>query len=186
MASMDLKPCVTGSYFIWPTINFIWVSQSTLGCCHKIVWDPNSLFKPYCLVAGPFSTLRIYCMYSCVSGWIVKLAVKPSTNHYWRLVNQKGLICVSIAEQLLICVEDTLYLLEDFFFWFLLEKTASTRRWVCPPPVLGAGAHSLAREGFGESQFRRGDIHCGTHYIYVYFVIWPRFSIFWTRSCKNW
>jgi hypothetical protein len=35
-----------------------------------------------------------------------------------------------------------------------------TRRRVCPP-VLGGGAHSLAREGLGESQFRRGDIHCG-------------------------
>jgi hypothetical protein len=31
-----------------------------------------------------------------------------------------------------------------------------------PPPVLGGGAHSLARKGLGESQFRRGDIHCGT------------------------
>jgi hypothetical protein len=36
-----------------------------------------------------------------------------------------------------------------------------------PPPVLGGGAHSLAREGFGESQFRRGDIHSGTLYIYL-------------------
>jgi hypothetical protein len=35
------------------------------------------------------------------------------------------------------------------------------------PPVLGVGAHSLAIEGLGESQFRRGDIHCGTLYIYV-------------------
>jgi hypothetical protein len=33
-----------------------------------------------------------------------------------------------------------------------------------PPPVLGGGAHSLAREGLGESQFRRGDIHCGSLY----------------------
>ncbi len=36
-----------------------------------------------------------------------------------------------------------------------------------PPPVLGGGIHSLAREGLGESQCRRGDIHCGTLYIYV-------------------
>jgi hypothetical protein len=36
-----------------------------------------------------------------------------------------------------------------------------------PHPVLGGGAHSLAREGLGESQFRRGDVHCGTLYIYV-------------------
>jgi hypothetical protein len=28
----------------------------------------------------------------------------------------------------------------------------------------------MAREGLGESQFRRGDIHCGTLYIYMYFV----------------
>jgi hypothetical protein len=42
------------------------------------------------------------------------------------------------------------------------------RRRVCPlPPVLGGGAYSLAREGLGESQLRRGDIHCGTLYIYV-------------------
>jgi hypothetical protein len=37
----------------------------------------------------------------------------------------------------------------------------------CAPLVLGGGAHSLAREGLGESQFRRGDIHCDTLYIYV-------------------
>jgi len=36
-----------------------------------------------------------------------------------------------------------------------------------PLPVLGERTHSLAREGLGESQFRRGDIHCGTLYIYV-------------------
>jgi hypothetical protein len=39
----------------------------------------------------------------------------------------------------------------------------------CPPPtVLVGGAHSLAREGLGESQFRRGGIPCGTLYIYMY------------------
>ncbi len=40
----------------------------------------------------------------------------------------------------------------------------------CAPPTprfWGGGAHSLARERLGESQFRRGDIHCGTLYIYV-------------------
>jgi hypothetical protein len=36
-----------------------------------------------------------------------------------------------------------------------------------PPPFLGGGAHSLAREGLGESQFQRGDIHCGTLYLYI-------------------
>jgi hypothetical protein len=35
------------------------------------------------------------------------------------------------------------------------------------PLVPGGEAHSLAREGVKESQFRRGDIHCGTLYIYV-------------------
>jgi hypothetical protein len=48
---------------------------------------------------------------------------------------------------------------------------------VCPlpPPVLGEEAHSLAREGLGESKFRRGDIHCGTLYIcmYVYVLCAP-------------
>jgi hypothetical protein len=40
-----------------------------------------------------------------------------------------------------------------------------------PPLVTGGGAHSLAREGVGESQFRREDIHCGTLYIYVVYVL---------------
>jgi hypothetical protein len=40
-----------------------------------------------------------------------------------------------------------------------------------PPLVLGVGAHSLAREGVGESQFRRGDISCGTLHMYTYFVV---------------
>ncbi len=35
---------------------------------------------------------------------------------------------------------------------------------VPPPPLVpGGGAHSLARDGVGESQFRWRDIHCGTH-----------------------
>jgi hypothetical protein len=45
-----------------------------------------------------------------------------------------------------------------------------TRTRVCPPPhplVPGGGAHSLAREGVGETQFQRGDIHRGTLYMYV-------------------
>ncbi len=43
-----------------------------------------------------------------------------------------------------------------------------TRRRVCPPPsprFLGGGAHSLAREGVGESQFRKGDIHWYSVYV---------------------
>jgi hypothetical protein len=33
----------------------------------------------------------------------------------------------------------------------------------CAPPPFGPGgrAHSLAAKGVGESQFQRGDIHCG-------------------------
>ncbi len=37
----------------------------------------------------------------------------------------------------------------------------------CAPPPFGPGgrAHSLAAKGVGESQFQRGDIHCGALYI---------------------
>ncbi len=36
-----------------------------------------------------------------------------------------------------------------------------------PPPPFGPGgrAHSLAAKGLGESQFQRGDIHCGALYM---------------------
>ncbi len=37
-----------------------------------------------------------------------------------------------------------------------------SRRRLCPPFDSAGEAHSLAREGAGKSQFRRGDIHCGT------------------------
>ncbi len=36
-----------------------------------------------------------------------------------------------------------------------------------PPPLARRGAHWLPRKGVGESQFRRGDIQCGTLYLYV-------------------
>ncbi len=41
--------------------------------------------------------------------------------------------------------------------------------WAWAPPFgWGGGAHSLAGEGVGESQFRRGDVHCGVLlYMYV-------------------
>jgi hypothetical protein len=53
----------------------------------------------------------------------------------------------------------------------VLSFLSSRRNWDYPslsprasvPPSLrfwGGGAHSLAREGVGESQFRQGDIHC--------------------------
>jgi hypothetical protein len=46
--------------------------------------------------------------------------------------------------------------------------TPHPRASCAPSPLVpGGGAHSLAREGLGESQFRRGDVHCGTIYIYV-------------------
>jgi hypothetical protein len=37
----------------------------------------------------------------------------------------------------------------------------------CAPPPFDTGgrAHSLAAKGVGESQFQRGDIHCGALYI---------------------
>jgi hypothetical protein len=48
-----------------------------------------------------------------------------------------------------------------------------TCRRMCPPPPLvpGGGSHSLARDGVGESQFRRGDVHCGTLFICTLCVI---------------
>ncbi len=62
----------------------------------------------------------------------------------------------------------------------VLSFFSSRRNWDSPNPspagecsplplVPGGGAHSLATEegGGGESQFRRGDIHCGTLYMCV-------------------
>ncbi len=48
----------------------------------------------------------------------------------------------------------------------------SSELGVCPPPLFsGGGAHSLAGEGVGESQFRREDIqHTVVLYIFMYFV----------------
>ncbi len=51
-----------------------------------------------------------------------------------------------------------------------LSQPLTSRRVCTPPPpplILGGEAHSLAREGLGESQSRRGDIHCGTLYMNV-------------------
>jgi hypothetical protein len=53
-----------------------------------------------------------------------------------------------------------------------LGLTLTSRR-VCPSLFVsgegggGSGAHSLAGEEVGESQFRRGDRHCGTLDIFV-------------------
>ncbi len=62
----------------------------------------------------------------------------------------------------------------------MLSFFSSRRNWdspnpspvgeCAPPPVLGGGAHSLARKRgwyLGESQFRRWDIHYGNLYIYI-------------------
>jgi hypothetical protein len=68
----------------------------------------------------------------------------------------------------------------------MLSFFSSRRNWDSPnpstagecalPPVLGGGAHSLAREGLGDSQFRRGDIHWRTLYIGTYFVVQTHYT----------
>jgi hypothetical protein len=61
-----------------------------------------------------------------------------------------------------------------------LSFFSSRRNWDSPNPspagecaptplVPGGAAHSLAREGVGESQFQRGYIHCGTRRLAPYF-----------------
>jgi hypothetical protein len=69
----------------------------------------------------------------------------------------------------------------------LLSFFASRRNWDSPTPSAagefcpfhwsggGGGAHSLAGEGLGESQFRRGDIHCGVLYILWLISSWPTY-----------
>ncbi len=59
------------------------------------------------------------------------------------------------------------------------------RRRVCLPPLVrGGGTHSQAREGVGETQFRWGDIHCGTQYKYKYFVILTqKLLVFYIELC---
>jgi hypothetical protein len=56
-----------------------------------------------------------------------------------------------------------------------------------PPLVRGGWAHSLAREGVGESQSRRGDIHRGTLYIIIYMYFVPiRFCLTGSPRKKTW
>ncbi len=48
---------------------------------------------------------------------------------------------------------------------------------MCPLPLAPGGPHLLAGEGVGESQYRQGDIHCGTLYtVYTVCTLW--FSLF--------
>ncbi len=57
----------------------------------------------------------------------------------------------------------------------VLSFFSSRRNWDSPTPspagecallwFRGGGAHSLAGEGVGESQFRRVDLHCGTLHV---------------------
>ncbi len=45
----------------------------------------------------------------------------------------------------------------------------------CAPPPFGSGMGgtlALAGEGLGKSQFRRGDIHCGTLYTVCRYFVW--------------
>ncbi len=52
-----------------------------------------------------------------------------------------------------------------------LPKPLTLRRVTPPRSVLGGGAHSMAREGLGESQFRQGDIlYTVVLFIDTYFV----------------
>ncbi len=55
----------------------------------------------------------------------------------------------------------------------VLSFFSSRRNWDSPTPpshplVRRGRAHSLVGEGLGESQLRRGDIHCGTHKVLIY------------------
>ncbi len=58
-----------------------------------------------------------------------------------------------------------------------------TRRRVSPPLIPCRGAHSLAGEGVGGSQFRRGDVRCGTLYVYMYSVL-PSHSLLSPSAIK--
>jgi hypothetical protein len=54
-----------------------------------------------------------------------------------------------------------------------------TRKRVCPPPpFVLRGGHNHLGEGGGGSQFRRGDIHSGTLYIYEHCGIFYACAVF--------
>ncbi len=59
-----------------------------------------------------------------------------------------------------------------------LPPHSLTCRRVCPPPLVqgGRSTHSLAVEGVGESQFRRGDRHCGTIGVNPMYFVGGRFK----------
>ena len=80
---------------------------------------------------------------------------------YWADQSSQGRIKVSCTDTM----GPTNQPRKDAFHPFHLY---SLRR-VCPLPLVaggGGGAYSLAGEGAGESQFRRGDIHCGTLWVF--------------------
>jgi hypothetical protein len=102
----------------------------------------------------------------------------------WKLCRLISSNCRTYRKYLLV-VKFSMMTYANYFYYLFYDNTQSRqsnklflksselglpqpliRRRVCPPPpVLGGGAHSLAREGLGESQLQRKDIHWGTLYI---------------------
>jgi hypothetical protein len=73
-------------------------------------------------------------------------------------------------------VESTNHRVGRVLSFFSVSPTPLAAGKCGAPPPFGPGgrAHSLAGEGLGESQFRRGDIHCGA--LYKYFVVQVLFA----------
>ncbi len=60
-----------------------------------------------------------------------------------------------------------------------------TRRRVCPPPpVLGGGAHTLAREGLGSPNSNEGT-YTLVLFIYTYFVVSTQYRTQPSTSCRS-
>ncbi len=53
----------------------------------------------------------------------------------------------------------------------VLSFFSRRRNWESPTSSPAGGTHSFAGEGVVGSQFRRGDIHCGTPYVRVYVCV---------------
>ncbi len=75
------------------------------------------------------------------------------------------------------CIESTFYctrvgrVLSFFSSRHNLDSPNPSPVGECALPFWGEG-HTRWRQGLGESQFRLGDIHCGTLYIYI--LLWYR------------